>query len=430
MQVTTNPLPKSSIAIDVELGVEELQPYLRKAAEALSREHPMKGFRPGKVPYEMAAARYGAMALYEEAADQAVRDAYVRAVREKQIRSIGSPHIEMKTLAPDNPVRFTATVAVLPNVALPDLTTITVKRRTVAIAPADVDRALEDLRKLQPTEALVDRPAAATDKVVVDLDLTRDKVPLEGGQARGHAIHLTEQYYLPKVKEELIGMTRGETKTFSLAFPADHYQKHLAGTTVDCAVTVKDVYSVELPPLDDAFAKRLEQSDLAALRGLVERNLTEEAQRKANDAEEIEMLDAIVNRTGISDLPDLLITSEARRMVDELERGVTAQGLTFEEYLKKIKKTRDEIFLDLAPEAVKRVKVALVTRAVAEAQPDASAVSDAEVDAEIKDQLARYEDTPEFRQRMQSEEARDYVASMLRNRKVITWLRGQVRWRD
>lgn len=430
MQVTTNPLPKSSIAIDVELGVEELQPYLRKAAETLSREHPMKGFRPGKVPYEMAAARYGAMALYEEAADQAVRDAYVRAVREQHLKTIGSPRIEMKTLAPDNPVRFTATVAVLPNVALPDLTTITVKRRTVAIAPADVDRALEDLRKLQPTEALVDRPAAATDKVVVDLDLTRDKVPLEGGQARGHAIHLTEQYYLPKVKEELIGMTRGETKTFPIEFPKDHYQKHLAGTTVDCTVTVKDVYSVELPPLDDAFAKRLAQSDFAALRSLVEGNLRIGSEKKASDAEEIEMLDAIVVKSTISDLPEILITGEARRMVDELERGVAGQGLAFEEYLKKLKKTRDEIFLDMAPEAVKRVKVALVTRAVAEAQTEATAVATEEINAEIQQQLARYEDTPEFRQRMQSEEARDYVASMLRNRKVITWLRGQVGWRD
>lgn len=430
MQVATTPLPKSSIAIDVELGVEELQPYLRKAAEALSREHPMKGFRPGKVPLDVAVQRYGAMAVWEEAAESAVRDAYVRAVRQHDLKTIGSPRVELKTIAPDNPVRFTATVAVLPNVEIPDLTTITVARRPVHVATTDVDRALEDLRKLQPTEALVDRPATAMDKVVVDLDLTRDKVPLEGGQARGHQIHLTEQYYLPKVKEELIGMTRGEAKSFPLAFPADHFQKHLAGTTVDCTVTVKDIYSVELPPLDDAFAKRLAQQDLAALRALVERNLTEEAQRKANDAEEIAMLDAIVARAKIADLPELLITSEARRMIDELERGIMAQGLAFEEYLKKIKKTRDEVFLDLAPEAVRRVKVALVTRTVAEANAEATAVAPEEIETEVQQQLTRYQDTPEFHQRMQSEEARAYVASTLRNRKVIAWLRSQISWKN
>ncbi len=430
MQTTTTSLPKSSISIDVELAVEELQPYLRKAAEALSREHPMKGFRPGKVPYDVAVQRYGAVALYEEAADQAVRDAYVRAVREQNLKTVGSPRIEVKTLAPDNPMKFTATVAVLPAVVLPDLSTISVTRRAVRIAPNDVDRALEDLRKLQPTEALVDRPATATDKVVVDLDLSRENVPLEGGQARGHQIELTESYYLPKVKEELIGMSRGETKSFPLAFPADHYQKHLAGTTVDCSVTVKDVYSVELPPIDDAFAKRLGQGDLAALRVLIERNLTAESEKKAADAEEIEMLDAIMDRATIADLPEILITGEARRMIDELERGVGSQGLTFDEYLTKLKKTRDEILLDFAPDAVRRVKVALVTRAIAEANVEATAVTDDEVKSEVQQQLARYEDTPEFRQRMQSEEARDYVASMLRNRKVIAWLRGQVKWRN
>lgn len=429
MVITTNPLPKSSIAIDVELAVEELTPYLRKAAESLSREHPMKGFRPGKVPYAMAAARYGAMALYEEAADQAVRDAYVRAVREQNLKTVGAPRIEVKALAPDNPMKFTATVAVLPTVTLPDFQTITGKRRPVNIAPADVDRTLEDLRKSQPIEALVDRPATATDKVVVNLDLIRDKVPLDGGQARDHQIYLGEQYYLPKIREELIGMARGATKSFPIEFPKDHYQKHLAGTTVDCTVTVKDVYSVELPPLDDTFAARLGQTDLAALRTLVERNLTEEAQKKASDAEEIEMLDAIVAKSAISDLPELLITSEAQRMVSELERSIAGQGLAFDEYLTRVGKTRDEILISFAPEAVKRVKVALVTRAVAEAQPDASAVSDAEVNTEIKDQLARYEDTPEFRDRLDSDEARDYVRSMLRNRKVIVWLRSKISWK-
>jgi len=428
MQVTTKPLPRSAIEIDIVLTVEELQPHLARAAEALSREHPLPGFRPGKVPYALAAQRYGAMALYEEAADQAIRDAYVRAVREQRLTTVGQPKIEVKTLAPDNPMRFTATVTLLPSVVLPDLATISVARRAVSIAAADVDRALEDLRKIQPVEALVDRPAGAADKVVVNLSLARDNVPLEGGQATDHHIYLSEQYYLPKIREELIGMATGGTKSFPVEFPKDHYQKHLAGTTVDATVTVKDVYNVEFPPLDDAFAKRLGQTDLAALRALVERNLTAEAQRKANDAEEIEMLDAIVAKAAIADLPDLLVTSEARQMIEELERGVKGQGLEFDEYLRKIGKTRDQLLLDFAAPAVKRVKVALVTRAVADAQH--VTVDPQEVETEVQQQLARYRDTPEFADRLQSEEAREYVASMLRNRKVIAWLRGQVRWKD
>ncbi|MDO8599442.1 MAG: trigger factor [bacterium] len=428
MQVTTKPLPKSAIEIDIELTVDELRPHLDRAAEALSREHPLPGFRPGKVPYALAVSRYGAMAVWEEAAEPAVRDAYVRAVRSENLKTVGQPKIAVQKLAPDNPMRFTAMVALLPTVVLPDLATITVTRRAVSISPADVDRTLTDLRKMQPKEALVDRAASDADKVVVNLSLTRDKVPLEGGQATDHQIYLSESYYLPKIREELIGMKKGDTKTFPIEFPKNHHQKNLAGTTVDATVTVKDVYAVELPPLDDEFAKRLGQADLAALRGIVERNLTEEAQKKANDAEEIEMLETMVAKSSIGDLPDLLVTGESRQMLEELERGVKEQGLEFNAYLQKIGKTRDQLLLDFAPEAVKRVKIALVTRAAAEIQQ--VTVDPKEIEAEVQEQLARYQDTPEFKDRIQSEEARDYVRSMIRNRKVITWLRSQVAWKD
>ncbi|MBI4142726.1 trigger factor [Candidatus Uhrbacteria bacterium] len=426
MHVTVKQLPKSSAELLIELSPEETAPYLRHAAEALSREHKVPGFRPGKLPYEIAVQRFGAMAILEEAAEPAVRDAYVRAVREQGIRAIGSPKIALATLAPENPLRFTATVAVLPNVVLPDFTTIRVKRRTVTITPEEVDRILGDLRKMQPKEALVDRAAGATDKVIVDLDLKRDGVPLEGGQTKDHQVYLGEEYYLPKIREGIVGMVKGETKTFPVEFPADHFQKHLAGTTVDATVTLHDVYSVELPALDDTFAKALGQPDLVALRSLVEKNRAEEATKKASDAEEVEMLDAIIAGAKFDDLPELLVTGEARRMIDELEDGIKRQGLAFNEYLEKIKKTRDQLFLDMAPDAVRRVKAALLTRAVAEAQQIVT--DDAAVDAEIQRERERYAHEPDFQQRIQSDEARDYVRTLLRNRAVIAWLRGQVTW--
>ncbi|MFH1098370.1 MAG: trigger factor [Candidatus Uhrbacteria bacterium] len=426
MLTTVTSLPKSTLELSIELSPEEMRPYLNKAAEAVSREHPLPGFRPGKVPYAIAAQHYGAMALWEEAADQAVRDAFVRAVREQSLQTIGQPRIEIKTLAPDNPIRFTATVAILPTVELPDFATISVKKHEVKITTEKIDRALDDLRKLQPKEARVERAAAATDKVVVDLELKDSGVPLEGGQARSHQIRLSEDYYLPAVREALIGLAPGATKTFPVTFPPDHFQKHLANKTVDCSVNIKEVYEVELPTLDDAFAQSMGQEDLAGLRSLVTKNLTEEAEHKATDAEDITLLDTIVAKATISELPDILITGEAHRMVDELERSITGHGLAFDEYLKKIGKTRDEVLIGFASEAVQRVKAALVTSTVAKQHKIAP--DETEVDTTIAAERQRYKDTPEFQQRLGSEEARDYVRAMLRNRKVITWLRDQVRW--
>lgn len=426
MQVTITAQPKSSVELAVELSPDELQPFLTRAAAAISREHPLPGFRPGKVPVDVAVAKYGAQAVLEEAAEHAVRDAYVRAVREHNVRSIGSPRVEVTTLAPGNPLRFTATVAVLPALTLPDPATITVKRRAVHVAPEQVDRALEDLRKMQPKETLVDRPAEATDKVVIDLDLARGGVPVEGGQARDYHVYLAEDHDLPAVRDALVGMARGATKTFPVTFPEQHFQKHLAGQTVDATVTVKDISAVELPGIDDAFAKRIGQTDLAALRQLITQNLTVEAERKARDAEEIEMLDAMVNRININDLPELLVTGQAKDMIAELERGVAHQGVPFEEYLKRIEKTHDDLMRDFASEAVRRVKVALATRAIAERE--GITADEADVDAEIAEQLKRYAHEGAFHDRIKSEESRDYVRGTLRNRKVIAWLRERVRW--
>lgn len=430
MQVTTKSLPKSQVELAIELTAEELQPYLTRAAAALSREHPMKGFRPGKVPLDVAIQRYGEMAVYEEAVDPAVRDTYVRAVREHNIATVGAPKVSVTQLAPGNPVRYTATVAVLPNVTLPDVTKLTITKRTAAVTDADLTKALHDLQKMAPTEALMDRPATAQDKVVVDLTLTRDNVPLEGGQATSHQIYLGEDYYLPTVREELIGMAKGATKTFDVTFPKDHFQKHLAGTTVSCTVTVGDVYAVTYPEVDDAFAQRLGMASLLELRGRIRNNLEDEAKHKARHQEDVELLDALADGLRTDELPEVLITNEAHRMVSELEQHITQRGLPFEDYLTQLKKTRDDLLIGMAPEAVRRVKVSLATRAIVEQQPAACVVEEHEVDDHITRELARYKDDEGITDRIQSDESRDYIRTMLKSQKVVDWLRSQVQWKE
>lgn len=429
MHVTTTKLPKSQVQLDIEIAPDEFRPFLTKAAESLSREHPLKGFRPGKVPYAMAVQRYGAMAVHEEAMEPAVRDTFVRAVAEQKIETVGPPKISVTQLAPENPVKYTATVAVLPTVELPDVAGITVTKRPVQVTTADVDKALADLQKMAPQEALTDRAATAEDKVVVNMTLTRNGVVVEGGSTTDHSIYLAEEYNLPKVRTELVGMKKNDTKQFDLEFPKDHFQKNLAGHTVQCSVTVTDVFAVTYPTPDDMFAKRLGLDSILALRGRIRENLEAEARQRTEQQEDAEILNALATNITTDDLPEHLITTEAHRMVDELERSITSRGLQFEDYLQHLKKTRDDLLLGMAPEAVRRVKIALATRAVSVAQPDTCTVTDAEIDAEVQRELTRYKDEPAYHDRLQSPEARDYIRGTLRNKKVMTWLRGQVKWK-
>ncbi|MDO8463044.1 MAG: trigger factor [bacterium] len=430
MHVSVTTLPKSAVELEITLDADELTPYLTKAAAALSREHPLKGFRPGKVSLDIAIAQYGEMAVYEEAMDPAVRDTYVRAVTQEQLTTVGPPKVEVLQLVPGNPVRYKATVAILPNVTLPTLADIRVTKRPVKITDADLEKALGDLRKMAPVEVLVDRAATAQDKVVVTMVLSRDGVPLEGGHADGHQIYLDEDYALPKVREELIGMAKGQEKTFDVTFPKDHAQQQFAGSTVSCTVKVTDVYAVTYPAVDDAFAQRLGLDSLIQLRGRVRENLEQEAKQKARRQEDVELLDQLADGMDTAVLPEILITNEAHRMVQELEHNVTQRGLPFEDYLAQLKKTRDDFLIEMAPEAVRRVKVSLATRAVSVQHPEVCVVADADVDAEIEKQLNHYKDDAGFTERIRSEESRDYVRNMLRSQKVLEWMREQVQWKE
>lgn len=424
MQHTIKRLPKSTVEITIELSPDEMRSHLERAATQLSQQSTIPGFRPGKAPYEQVAARLGAGRVWEEAATLAVPKVYGAAVEAEHIETIGSPAIDVIKLAPDNPFIFKATLALLPEVTLGDYSAIKVGRKPTDVKEKHVDKVLADLRKIQTKEVVVGRGAGEGDKVVVDMAMSLDSVPLDGGTTKNHAVYMDEEYYVPGLKEQLTGLKKGETKEFQLKFPKEHYQKMIAGKDVDFKIEVKDVFELQKPPIDDTFAKTVGQQTVSDLRALIKVNLEEEAQGKEAQRQEIALLEEVVARARFGDIPDILVNEEALKMLQELEDGVVRQGMAFGEYLKKINKTREQLRLDFAPEAVKRVKTALMVRAIAKKQN--ISVSDQEVDAEVSRVLELYKDAPEQHDQIKSPSAREYLRGMLRNRRVIEWLKGQV----
>lgn len=420
-------LPKSMVEIIIEISPENMQPYLMRAATQLSEQSTIPGFRPGKAPYEQVVQRLGAGRVWEEAAQLAVPKTYSAIVAEEKLETIGSPAIDVIKLAPDNPFIFKATAALLPEVTLGDYAALKIERKSGEIKEEHIDKVLADLRRMQTKEVVVDRPAkTAGDKVVVDMAMSLDTVPLDGGVAKNHAVYMDEKYYIPGLKEQLAGLKKGDSKTFALPFPKEHYQKMIAGKDVDFKIEVKEVFELQSPVLDDVFAANLGHQTLSDLRKLVRGNLEQEAQGKEAERQEIELLEKAVACTKFGEVPDLLINEETHKMLRELEDGLAQQkmSLGMEEYLKKIGKTRDQLRLDFAPEAIKRVKTALLVRTLAKTEQ--ITISESELDAEVTRVLELYKDAREQHEQIKSPEAREYLAGMLRNRKVIQWLKEQV----
>lgn len=425
MSYTVKNLPKGMVELTFTMPIDELKADLVNAAKHLSEEHPIQGFRPGKAPMDVVQQRFGEMAIYEHALEHIVRREYVKAVTSEKMNAYGQPKVDIVKLAPGNPVEFTAVVAVIPHVdSLADFHKITVEQKPVKVEDKQIEDTLKELQKMRTKEVPAAREAKTGDKIVVDMDLMLAGVPLEGGQARDHGIFLDEDYYIPGVKEQVIGLKSGDKKTFSVKFPSDHFQKNIAGKDVDIAVTVKDVFQLETPELDEDFAKKLGQDSIENLRTLLRKNMEEDAENKERQRAELELLEKLVDKSKFGDVPDAVLNDEVERMIDELKRSVAERGVPFEDYLQNIKKSVDDLKLEMTVQGLKRVKTAILIREIAE--KESIEASDGDVLEEVQKQMNAYSGNPEAQARVRTDDYQDYLRTTLRNRKVIDVLGKQV----
>lgn len=421
--ITNESLPKNQLKLTFTVTALESKPYLEEAAKRISTQSPLDGFRPGHAPYDVVKARVGEMKILEEALESIVRSSFVEAILTQNIETVGSPHIEVSKLAPENDIVFSTTVTLMPTVkSLPDINKLTVAIHEAKVEDREISLALRDLQRTRTTEIRATQMDATseTDKVVVSMNMKLGGVPVEGGQAPNHAIYLNEDYYIPGLKTQLVGMKEGETRMFTLTFPKSHIQKMLAGNDVEFEVGLKELYHLQEPEIDDAFASGFGVKDLQSFKDLLKQNILTEKTREAKAREEKEMLELLANKSQFDEIPDLLLNEEINKMIGELKHGVEEQGAVFDDYVKNLGRTLAALKLDFAPQALTRVKVALAMRAVA--RQEGIEVTEKETDEEVDRLASRYEEK-ETKERVYLPENRDYIGQMLKNRKVIDFLR-------
>jgi len=421
--MTREDLPKRTVKLTITVTSEELQPALVEAAARISEHVTIAGFRPGKASYEAVKAHVGEMKIMEEALETVVRKTLGGAIADEQIETVGSPSINVEKMAPGNDLVYTAQLALMPSVEkLADFTKFSVKAKDRSMKDEDVNAALFELQKTQRKEVREKKEmAAAKDhKAVVDLTMKKGGVIVEGGTAKNYQVYLAEPHYIPGFADELVGMKEQETKIFSLPFPKEHYQKHLAGENVEFEVTLNELYHLEAPALDDAFASSIGQKDLEGLKAVLKKNMSEEKTHEASMQEEREMLSLVAKESRFDEIPDLLVNQEIDKMVHELEHAIEEKGGKFDDYLASMKKTLAQLKLDLTPQAIERIKVTLVIPALGK-QLEITVTAE-ELDAAL-DELAEQYQEKESKDRIYSPEYREYMQIALKNKKVVERLR-------
>jgi trigger factor len=423
MQVNVKDLGKSEVEISAEMTAEEFKPYIEKGATKVSEQVKIEGFRRGKVPYDILKQKVGEMSILEEAAHIAIKknidDLFKDHLAERD--PVGQPTVEITKLAPDNSLEFKIKIAVLPEVKLGAYKDLKLKAAEAVIDEKEVDKILENLRASRAKESLVERAAEINDKVLARIEMSLDRVPVEDGQIPEAAIILGKEYFVPGFDKNLVGLKAEEEKEFSLVYPKDHFQKNLAGKNVDFKVRVKSVFGRELPELDDELSKIFGFKTMDNMRTFLTDNMRRQAEDKADQKTEIEILDKILSTSKFGDLPEILVDNEAKMMLSEVENSIVSQGGNMKDYLASLKKSQDELLLELLPNAIKRVKSALMMKEIAKIED--LRLEESEIDQKIEELKVQYKNDEKVQKAVAEHGYRHYLGNILLNQKIIKKLK-------
>ncbi len=418
MKVNKQDIKKGQRELIVELSVDEFKPYIEQGSQKVSKEIKIDGFRSGKIPYEVLKQKIGEMTILEESARIAINKTLDKAIQEIGTgKLIGQPRVDIVKLAPNNPLEYKITIALIPEITLGAYKDLKIKQAKIKIDEEEMKRTMKELRESRVKEILSEGEAKKGDKLLVNIQMFHDKVPLENGQAQDTAVILGEDRLVPGFDKQLIKAKKGEKKEFSLPYPKDHFMKNVAGKIVDFKVEVKEIYERVLPKLDDELAKGFGLKNIKELEEAIKKSVTQQKEQDQSRQIEKEMLEKIMNETKFGDIPEMLVEQEGKNMLAELKQGIIEQGGKFEDYLKSLNKTEAELTLDLLPDAVKRVKASLLIREIA--NKEKITVKPEEIEHHIKHMKQHYQDKPDILARLDGVEYRNYVINVETSRKVV-----------
>ncbi|MFI5846111.1 trigger factor [Catenuloplanes sp. NPDC051500] len=383
MKSTVETLSPTRVRLAIEVPFAELEPSLKKAYRELAQQVQIPGFRRGKVPTSVIDQRVGREAVLNEAVNEAIPAQLFAAVQEHDVKILGRPEVNVTEFADREPLKFTAEVDVRPELTVPDLSAITVEVDELVIGEEEIDEQVKNLRERFATLKTVERPAAEGDYVQLDLNATVDGVEVPGGSATNISHEVGSQQLLPGLDEVLVGLSAGESATFTTKLVGGDF----AGQDAEVSTTVRTVKEKELPELDDDFAQLASEFDsLEELKGDVRERVTRVKKVEQIYAARDKVLEQIVEAAEIPAPEGVVKDAVAQRkeaMADQLERI----GASLEDYLASEEKTEEQIDTELTDAATEGVKIQLLLDTIAEAED--VQVSDDEFGHEIMHRAQR-----------------------------------------
>jgi trigger factor len=425
MQVEVEEIDSCVRRLTIEVEADRVDRELGQVYNNLRKRVRVPGFRQGKVPRRMLENQYR-HSVEHEVLQKLVPEALSAALTDKALRSVGEPQIDQMTLTQAEPLRFVATVQIIPDFDVADYHAWTFERRIAPVRDDEIDDALERVRERHAAlETVEGRPVQEGDFVIIDYQGMLDDRPLEGAEGTNVSLEVGAGVFLPEIEQGVVGMTEGVQKTLLVSFPDDYRESRLAGQTANFQVEVSEIKEKVLPELDDEFAQAYEEADsMVALRVRLKEELEETARQQADVVLRDEILAELVKANPI-EAPDILVEDQMRRMYLRHKQQETGQEPTEEDYHVDIESLRETY----AGSALQTVQGQLILNRVGEEA--GVEVRPGEIDAEVASLASRMGQNPDaLKQAMERNGTLNAVESGLRERKIFEVIMANVQIAD
>jgi trigger factor len=389
MSLQVEKLDGNMAKLTIEVSTEDFEKAVEKAYQKSKGKVSIPGFRKGKVPRKMIEQMYGQEVFYEDAANIAIPSAYADAVDECTEEIVSQPTIEVVQLEAGKPFIFTAEVALKPDVTLGKYKGIEFDKIDVSVTEEEVDAAIDKERERNArTISVEDRAVQDKDMIVLDYEGFVDGKAFEGGKDESYPLTIGSNTFIPGFEEQLIGAEIDKEMEVNVTFPEDYHATELAGKAALFKCTVREIKEKELPELDDEFASEVSEFDtLAEYKEDVKKNLILKKEETAKNEKEGLVVDAVIAEAQMN-IPEAMITTQQRQMVDDFAQKIRMQGITIEQYFQFTGLTKEALLEQMKPQAEQQIKSRLVLEAVAKAEN--LEVSEEEYTDEIKKMAEAY----------------------------------------
>lgn len=369
MSLQVEKLEKNMAKLTIEASAEDLEKAIEKAYQKQKSQISIPGFRKGKVPRQMVEKMYGKEVFYEDAANELIPDAYDKALAECEEDIVSSPKIEVTQIEAGKPFVFTATVALKPEVKLGKYKGVKIDKIDTEVTEEEVDAEINRERENSARNITVeDRPVKDGDITTLDFEGFVDGVAFDGGKGENYPLTIGSGAFIPGFEEQLIGAEIGKEVEVKVTFPEDYQAADLKGKDAVFKCTIKEIKEKELPELDDEFASEVSEFEtLAEYKEDVRKNLAEKKEKDAKNAREEAAVMAAVEDAEM-DIPEAMLETQQKQMVDEFAQRITMQGLSVEQYFQFTGTNYQQMLEQVKPQAEERIKSRLVLEAVAKAE--------------------------------------------------------------